>query len=151
MSMVKVSLLEKSPLNQSKNRNIDLVDIVLRSCVEQKALDVRGLDLSGLTDIADYFVIASGTSQRHVQGIVDKVKRDLKAKGEKYISVSGTETGEWVLIDYGDFVVHIFYEPTRQYYDLDGLWKKAKELPLTPELEAQARRLRTGIYLNVSS
>lgn len=117
----------------------------LRIAIEQKGLDVCGLELKGCSDVADYFVIVSATSDRHAQGIAEKIRLHLKLHGEEPISVTGFETAEWILLDYGDFVVHIFYEPTRQYYAFDELWKKAKVLALEPELEQQARRLRTGM------
>ena len=118
----------------------------MRATIEQKAHDTVGLQLTGLTDIADYFVIASGTSDTHVRGIADRVQRDLKEVGERPLTVSGYDRSEWILLDYGDFVVHVFYEPTRQFYNLDGLWKEASRLPLSDELKLQADRLRTGMY-----
>lgn len=118
----------------------------IRIAIEQKGLDVKGLDLEGVTDIADYFVIVSGTSDRHVQGMADKINVALKSQGEDPLSISGYDRGEWVLMDYGDLVVHLFYEPIRQYYLFDELWKGAKPVALTDELEQQARKLRTGMY-----
>ena len=105
---------------------IDLVKEAIKFAIDQKALDVRGLDLMGKSDIADYFILASGTSNRHVSSIVDKIKRGLKNIGEAPIRINGEENAEWVLMDYGDFMVHVFYEPSRQYYDFDSLWSNAK-------------------------
>ena len=117
----------------------------MRACVDQKGLDVRGLDISG-SDIADFFIIVSGTSERHVKGIADKVQQTLQQFGETPLSVSGYEGGEWVLIDYGDLVVHVFYEPMRQYYGLDELWgKRGQPIEPEPDLERHMRMLRTGI------
>lgn len=117
----------------------------MRAAVDQKGLDVRGLDISS-SSVADYFVIVSGTSERHVKGIADKVKQELEKLQETPLSVSGYEQGEWVLIDYGDLVVHIFFEPMRQYYGLDELWgKRGTPIEPGPELEKNLRMLRTGI------
>ena len=119
----------------------------LQAAIEQKSLDVRGLDIRKLTDIADYFVIASGTSDRHVKGIVDKIKLELRLSyNELPVSIAGYEHGEWVVMDYGNVVIHVFYEPTRQYYLFDELWSRAEVIRLSPELEREAKKLRTGIY-----
>jgi ribosome-associated protein len=137
---------KKSSPPKAQSSVLDNVQAVVQVCIEQKGLDVRGLDLHGLTDVADYFVIASGTSERHVRGIADKIERALGTLGEKPFAVSGYENGQWVLLDYGDLVAHVFYEPVRQYYEFDGLWKRAPAIPLDEELEVQARKLRTGMF-----
>lgn len=116
----------------------------LRIAVDQKALDPVVIDLRGLSSVADLFVIASGTSQRHLQGMSDKIELSLKERGERPNSVNGFQDGDWIILDYGDVVVHLLHEPARQYYNLDGLWRDAPRLPLEPELEEQVRRLRTG-------
>lgn len=124
-----------------------IAQLALQIAIEQRALDPAAIDLREITDIADYFVICSGTSERHISGIADRIINALAAEGEKPITVSGLERAEWVLIDYGDVVIHIFYEPTRQFYKLDDLWKDGPTLDLNPELEEQAKKLRTGMYL----
>lgn len=118
----------------------------IATAIGQKARDVRGLDLIGLTDIADCFVIASGNSDRHVKGIADRVKDELRAKGELPITVVGYENAEWVLLDYGNVIVHIFHEPVRQFYNLDALWNMAHPIELDAGLAEEARRLRTGMF-----
>ena len=119
----------------------------MHAAVQQKGLDIRALDLRGFSDIADAFLIVSGTSARHVRGIADKIKDQLqKNDGETPLSINGYEEGEWVLLDYGDLIVHIFYEPARQNYRLDELWaKKGTVIPPPAELENEMRLLRTGI------
>ena len=116
----------------------------MRAAVDQKGLDVRGLELD--SDIADYFVIVSGTSERHVKGIADRIKKSLEEAGEPVHRINGYEQGEWVLLDYGDLVVHVFYEPMRQHYGLDDLWSD-KSILIEPdeELQKNMRKLRTGI------
>lgn len=94
--------------------------------VEKKAKDVMLLDLSDLTDIADIFVIASGTSERHVKTISDSIELGMKGKGVKPLSVEGYEEGRWVIMDYGDVIVHVFLESLRELYDLESLWIEAK-------------------------
>lgn len=117
----------------------------VRTAINQKGLDARALDLRDVSDIADYFIIVSGTSDRHVQGIADKIREELRQHGETPVGTSGYETAEWILLDYGNIVVHVFYEPTRQYYAFDELWRGAKRLELDPELERESRKLRTGV------
>jgi ribosome-associated protein len=127
-------------------RNVDLPLAAMRAAVDQKGLDVRGLDIGQNSDIADYFVIVSGTSERHVKGIADRIQEALSKLGEKALHVNGYEEGEWVLLDYGNLVVHIFFEPMRQYYGLDELWgKKSSIIEPGPELAHNMRMLRTGI------
>ena len=94
------------------------------SALDKKALDVKVLEIRRLSSIADYLVIASGSSDKQTQAIADSVKKGLKKFG-KALDVEGLREGNWVVIDYGDVIVHIFHENTRRYYDLDGLWMKA--------------------------
>jgi len=104
----------------------DLADAAGRLAVQKKAWDVVVLDLSGLTDIADYFVLASGTSERHVLTISEAIEHGMKEKGMTPFSTEGYEQGRWVIIDYGDVVIHVFLESLRELYDLENLWIEAK-------------------------
>ena len=123
-----------------------LARTAVRAAIDQKALDVKGLDVAEICSFADCFVIASGTSERHVQGIADKVRKALLDLGERPMSVTGKDAGEWIIIDYGGLVVHVFYEPTRQYYEFDEFWKAARPVPIDPDLAQEMRRLRTGSF-----
>ena len=96
---------------------------------DKKAFDIRALDISTISSIADYLVIASGGSDRQVQAIADSIRIGLKKFG-KVNDVEGEAEGKWIVMDYGDVLVHIFHEPVRRYYDLDGLWHMAAELEL---------------------
>ncbi len=118
----------------------------IRAAIDKKGLDVRGLNISRLSDVADYFVIISGTSERHVKGLADHIKEELAKLGEAPLAKSGYDRGEWVLLDYGDVVVHLFYEPTRQHYRFDELWQRGTAVELPDDLEQALRKLRTGIY-----
>ena len=94
--------------------------------LDKKAKDVLILDVRGMTSYADYFVIASGESDRQVSAMADNVLSEMKkAENLRPIGHEGTETGQWVLIDYGEVVVHLFYEEVRAFYDLEGLWADA--------------------------
>lgn len=100
---------------------------------DKKAFDIRVLDISTISSIADYLVIASGNSDRQVQAITESIRLGLKKYG-KVNDIEGESEGKWVVMDYGDILVHIFHEPVRRYYDLDGLWHMAPELELPAEM-----------------
>lgn len=87
-----------------------------------KAKDINALDVSKLTDVMDIFVIATGTSTRHVKSLASNVVESGKKAGFQPIGVEGTEEGEWVLVDYGDVVVHIMVQASRDLYELEKLW-----------------------------
>ena len=97
-----------------------------RLALEKKARDVVILELAGLTDIADYFVIASGASERHVRTVADGVEQGMKAQGLLPLSTEGYDEGRWIIMDYGDVIVHVFLEELRELYDLESLWIEAK-------------------------
>lgn len=87
-----------------------------------KAQDITVLDVSTLTDVMDTLIIATGTSSRHVKSLAGSVVQDAKDAGFPAIGVEGTEEGEWVLVDYGDIVVHVMQQATRDLYELEKLW-----------------------------
>jgi ribosome-associated protein len=100
--------------------------------LEKKALNVKVLEIGRLSSIADYLVLASGTSDKQTQAIAESVKTGLKKFG-KALDVEGLREGNWVVIDYGDVIVHIFQESTRRYYNLDELWNAAPLLEIPEE------------------
>ncbi len=95
---------------------------------DKKAKDVVIMDLAGLSDVADYFVIAGGTSERHVGTIADGIETGMKTEGVRPSFMEGYREGRWVIIDYGNVIVHIFLEQLRELYDLESLWIEAKRL-----------------------
>jgi ribosome-associated protein len=107
--------------------------IALRAAEEKKATDIKLLDLREVTSLADYFLICTGSNQRQIQAIWDEIEKQMKlTAGERPHSVEGYSAAEWILGDYGDLVVHIFDPEKRRYYDLERLWRHAKEVPLPP-------------------
>ena len=98
------------------------------AALDKKASDVEIIDVTGKVDYADYLVLLTGQSDRHVASIADAVDHGLSKLGFNAISVEGLPRGEWVLIDFVDVVVHVFQEQTRSLYDLDGLWMDAKRI-----------------------
>ncbi len=105
----------------------------VRAAQDKKALDITVLDLTGVTSFTDHFVICSGTSSRQNQAIADEIRLQLKNQGEAANSVEGYDQGEWILSDYGDFLVHVFTEKAREYYSLERLWREAKTVPIPAE------------------
>ncbi len=111
------------------------LDLFVKAILGKKAESVVVLDVRGLTSIADAFIICSGRSNRQVSAVADHVERFLKQEGIRPLSVEGRKEGHWVLMDYGQVIIHIFYTETRTFYDLEGLWVDAKRIT-TASLEA---------------
>jgi ribosome-associated protein len=103
-------------------------DLFVKAVLEKKASQVVLLDVAELTSVADAFLICSGRSNRQVTAIADSALRFLKKQGKKPLNVEGKKEGLWVLLDYGEVIIHIFYEPLRKFYDLEGLWIDAKRV-----------------------
>ncbi len=102
--------------------------------LEKKAFDVRVLEVRGLSSLTDYLLLASGRSDRQVQAVAESVRLGLKKEHATLpLAVEGMNEGRWVLIDYGDVMVHVFQQPVRDFYDLDGLWSEAVEVPIPDE------------------
>lgn len=110
-------------------RNMKLV-ASLKAATSKKALDIVLLDLRGLSNITDYFLIISGNSDRHVQSIAEAILENMKKEGHRPLGIEGLTQGKWVLLDYNELVIHVFYEPIRRYYNIEGLWSDAPRLPL---------------------
>lgn len=104
------------------------LDIYIEAVLNNKLIDIVALDVRELTSIADYFIICGGQSNRQVRAVVESIQIDLKKNGIKPLSVEGQKEGHWVVVDYGHVVIHIFYEPMRTLYDLEGRWVDAKKI-----------------------
>lgn len=102
-------------------------------CLDMKANDVMVLDLRKVTDMTDCFVIASGTSDTHVRSVGEHIIAELKKEGIQIHHVEGLEQGRWVLLDYVDFVVHLFHPTLRSFYQLERLWSDAEAIEISPE------------------
>lgn len=111
----------------------DRIRRALGAAFEKKALDLTVLDLRGVASFTDFFVIATGTNRRQCQAISDEIVEQMKRSGTRAARVEGFPTAEWILIDYGDFVVHIFEEKARRFYDLERLWREAKRIDVLPD------------------
>lgn len=103
----------------------DLATTCAEAALDRKAQDVVLLDVRGLTSLADWFVLASGRSDTQVRAIAEAVEEACRARGRRPLDVEGLRHGQWVLLDYGDVVAHVFYGPVREFYDLERLWSRA--------------------------
>ncbi|MEJ2471345.1 MAG: ribosome silencing factor [Desulfuromonadales bacterium] len=121
-------------------QSLDRAQLCAAYVLDKKAFDVRILDVRNLSSLTDFLVIASGTSDRQVTAAAEAVHLGLKhAYDTLPIGIEGLSDGRWVLIDYGDVMVHVFHEPVRQFYDLDGLWCDAKEIPVKEDVAPRAQ------------
>jgi len=110
------------------------IRMALRAAADKKAIDLTVLDLRGVVTFTDFFIISTGTNKRQMQAISDEVVDQLKRQGSPAARVEGYQAAEWILIDYGDFIVHVFAEKARRFYDLEYLWREAKRLDISPQV-----------------
>ena len=110
----------------------------VRAAEDKKALDIKVLDLTGISSFTDFFVICTGSSSKQNQAISDEVAFQMKKIGELPLSVEGYRTAEWILTDYGDLVVHSLTPKARTYYDLERLWRDGKEIAIPAEAPVAA-------------
>ena len=122
------------------------LDLYIKAASEKKAQNLVVLDVADLTSIADVFIICSGRSNRQVKAIADSIVVNLKKHKIKPLSVEGTGEGHWILLDYGHVVIHVFYEPVRAFFDLEGLWADAKRIT-TPALNKLADNDKTSKHV----
>ncbi len=115
-----------------------------RAALEKKAIDLVVLDVGALTSIGDYLVICTGRSDRQVQSIARAVEETLQAEGLRPAAIEGSQRGQWILMDYRDVIVHVFYQPVREFYDLERLWDHAPRVQLPEPLRSQALGQRTA-------
>ncbi|MDT7809341.1 MAG: ribosome-associated protein [Acidobacteriota bacterium] len=110
------------------------ITLALHAAGEKKAHDLVVLDLREVASFTDYFIITSGTNVRQVQAVADEVQEQLRKRlGVKPARVEGYNSAEWILLDYGDFIFHVFEEKSRRFYDLERLWRDAVRVRLPPE------------------
>lgn len=119
---------EVAPLNI-----LDKVKVAVAAAEDKKALDLVVLNLTEITAFADYFVICHGTSSRQVQAIADEIQDRLKQQKVRPLNIEGYNNAEWVLMDYGSMIVHVFSETSRRFYDLERLWRDAEKMDLSQQ------------------
>jgi ribosome-associated protein len=114
----------KEVFKDSKEKSI----FCAQAALEKKAFDITILELKKASSLTDYFLICSGRSDRQVQAIAQSIEEKMGKKGMRPLGEEGMREGRWVLMDYADVVIHIFYDQVRRYYDLDGLWIEAPRI-----------------------
>jgi ribosome-associated protein len=119
-------------------KTIDKARLCLEIIQERKAIDPVLMEVGRLTSFTDYFLVASGASSRQVQAISQHTARRLREEGFRPFGIEGEQEGHWVLMDYGDVVIHIFYQPVREFYDLEGLWTEA------PRVESHEKKSKNA-------
>ncbi len=138
IQVTKISLSSHPP------ETVKLAGNILQSCVDSKGIDLTVLDVAKAFGLSDYFIVVSGRSDRHVQGLVNRVINTMTAKGCPPIAVEGYENGHWVIVDFGDVVLHAFYEPVREVYDIEGLWAEAPRIDVKAPEQFSERGLRAA-------
>ncbi|MBF0224738.1 MAG: ribosome silencing factor [Desulfobacterales bacterium] len=116
-------------LNEIKSN----IDVYIKAVSGKKAKDILIIDLRGLSYIADFFVICTGMSSRQVSSVGEFILYELKKADIKPLGFEGIAEGHWVLLDYTDVVIHVFYEPIRTFYNLEGLWPDARKIRITSD------------------
>lgn len=109
-----------------------------QAALDKKAVDLVVFDVGAFTSIADYLVICTGKSDRQVQAIAQAIDEQLREQGHRSIAIEGMTRGQWVLMDFNDVIVHVFYKPVREFYDLERLWEHAPQVQLPEPLRSQA-------------
>jgi len=120
----------KAPTAYKELETQALAEQIARLAIQAKGLDVQVLRVLELVQYTDWFIVVSGRSDRHVKAIREHIQDALREGGRKPLSVEGIEHSQWVLLDYGDVVVHVFYEPVREFYELERLWQEAPRLEI---------------------
>ncbi len=131
IARTEVASINKEPAASEPDERMIMA---LHAASEKKAIDTVVLDLREIASFTDYFVITSGANERQVQAISDEVFETLKKAGTPPARIEGYKTAEWILLDFGDFVFHVFDEKARKFYDLERLWRESKRVELSGEL-----------------
>lgn len=120
-------------------QSLERAQLCAAKVLDKKAFRVRILDVRNISSLTDFIILASGSSDRQVQAAAESVHLSLKKDHDTPpLGIEGMKDGRWVLLDYGDVMVHVFHDPVRDFYDLDGLWSDAKDIPLPEDSPATA-------------
>ena len=119
--------------------------------LDKKALDVQVLHVAPLTSVADYLVIGTAESDRQTRAIADSIDETLSCMGQRPLSIEGTASGQWVLLDFGDVVAHIFRQDIRSHYALERLWSDAKQIPIPVDAPAPVTVVKQRIVSRKTS
>ena len=129
--------IANQPPKENQNEPDPEVQLAARTASDKKARDIVGLDLREVASFTDYFLICTGNNARHVQSLANSVEEDLRKSGRRPLHTEGYSAAEWILLDYGDFIVHVFNPTSRKFYDLERLWRDARRVALPDIQEAE--------------
>lgn len=113
------------------NNSKEMAKITFQALDDKKAEDIRIIDIANVSVLADYFIIANGTNENQVKALVDNVQEELSKAGYEPKQIEGYRTANWVLLDYGDIIVHVFSKEDRLFYNLERIWRDGKEVEVT--------------------
>ncbi len=130
---------EQGPDEQGLKDSITKARVAALAALDRKALDLVVLNMMDLVDYTDYFVICSGTSSPHVEAIVESMEKALSGQGVTPSGIEGKRSAHWVLLDYGDVVVHVFDRPAREFYELEKLWLDAPRVEVDEDKAVMGR------------
>ena len=122
---------------KEKNKKFNLC---VKAALKKKAYDLIALDIKGISSFADYFIICSATSNRQVQAIASSIELDLKKERIYPLGIEGFSEGEWILLDYDEVIIHVFYQPLREFYELERLWADAPRIEIKDEMKEKAKK-----------
>lgn len=115
----------------------------VKAALKKKAFDLIVLDIKEISSFANYFIVCSGNSNRQVQAIASSIEYDLKKQGIYPLGIEGFNEGKWILLDYDDVIIHVFYQPIREFYELERLWADAPRIELKDE---HGEKTESGIF-----
>ena len=122
------------------SKELEMARLAYKALDEKKGKDIKVIDIHGVSVIADYFVIASGANQNQVQAMVDNVDETLGRAGYEAKSIEGSKNSSWILMDYGDVIVHVFDEENRLFYDLERIWRDGKVIDMEDFLKEDVQK-----------
>jgi len=131
-------------LKRKKDDTKKRVILCVNAALEKKAKNIIILNMQKVTSFADYSIVCSGNSDRQVQSIAQAIEENMKKNGFLPLGIEGERTAQWILMDYADIIVHVFYEPVRDLYDMERLWSDAPRMEIDNDAE-RITRLRKGM------
>ena len=115
----------------NKEQSREMTKLAIKALEDKKAIDIRVIDISSVSILADYFIIASGTNRSQIQALTDNVEEELGRAGLPVKQIEGYSTANWVLMDFGDIIVHVFDKENRLFYDLERIWRDGKQVDIS--------------------
>lgn len=125
-----IAQIRKARNEMAEITSIDMAKAAYKALDDKQGLNIKVLDISGVSTIADYFVIASGSNENQVKALVDNTEQEMAKLGCEIRQVEGYNTANWILLDYNDIIIHVFNQQDRLFYDLERIWRDGKEIEI---------------------